>query len=172
MAYAQFIDSTYVFNNTPIDSNVDPIKVNIAIKEAQELNIKSILGQELYTKIFNDILGTGTTTGYYLTLLTDYIQRCQAYWAVYHVLPTLQYNLSNKGVTEKHSEYSESSELDKIIFLRKDAESKAQFFGQRITEYIINNAEHFPEYYQQSGLGIQPKSNNYFGGIYLPNRQK
>lgn len=172
MANVMFIDSDFIFDNTNIDKDVDILKVNVAIREAQTLNIKSVLGQSLYDKLCNDIDATGTTTGYYYTLLVDYVQIAQAYWTIYHILPYLNYNLTNKSISEKHSEFSQASDLDKVNFLIKIAESKAQYYEQRIMEYIVNNANHFPEYYTITGLGIRPKSNNYFGGLYLPPEAK
>jgi hypothetical protein len=170
MAYAKFMDSDYIFTNTNIDKNVDINKVNVCIKEAQEFNIQSVLGYDLYQKLMNDIETTGTTTGYYYTLLTEYIQICQAYWVIYHILPELNYHLTNKAVSEKHSEYSQATELDKIEYLRKVAESKAQNYERRITEYIINNSQHFPEYFTATGINIRPKSENTFGGFYFGKR--
>lgn len=163
-----FIDSNYIFDHTNIDKDVEILKVNVAIKEAQELNIQRVLGYDLYTKFVSDIKSTGTTTGYYYNLMVDYIQISHAYWTIYHILPELNYHLTNKAISEKHSEYSQATDLDKVQYLVKLAESKAQYFDQRIVEYIVNNSNHFPEYYIVSGIDrIRPKSNNYFGGLYL-----
>lgn len=168
MSYAKFISSDYVFKHTLIDSNVDPDEINKFITQAQDINIQQVIGNTLYVKLMNDIATTGTSSGKYLELLTDYIQRCQAEWVVYHSLPFLNYKLTNKSVSQKNSEHSQPSQLEDIKYLRAEVRNTAEFYSQRIREFIINNQSSFPEYFTNVNINsIRPKSNNYFGGIYI-----
>jgi hypothetical protein len=88
-------------------------------------------------------------------------------------LPYINYHLTNKSVATKSSDNGQPSSLEEIQYLRKDIESIAQFYAQRIREYIVNNPGSFMEYWATSGIDrITPKSNNYFGGIYLSRGMK
>lgn len=169
MAFAKFISTEYLFKYTILDDNIDPDLLNKFIIQAQDLNIQQVIGNTLYVKLMTDIVNTGSPSGYYLTLLTDYIQRCQAEWTVYHVFPFINYRLTNKAVSEKNSDNSNPTTLENIQWLREQVRSTAEFYSTRIREFIVNNQTQFPEYFNpdQNLLSIKPRWNNYFGGIYL-----
>lgn len=170
MAYAKFLTVQDVLDNTPIQKDVDADLINKFIDMAQDINIQECIGYSLYHSLM-DKVATDTATGHYYTLLVDYIQKAQSIWVMYHILPYLNYHLTNKSVSVKSSEYSEAAELDKIIYLRKNVESNAMFYINRLTEYLANNNGNFPELYSATGIGrIQPNNSNTVGGMYLPKR--
>ena len=173
MNKAKFITFEYLVKWTQIDENVDANIVEPSILQAQDINIQTIIGNTLYVRLMNDIITTGTTTGYYLTLMTDYIQPAQAQWAIYHSLPFLNYKLTNKAVSEKNSDYSTVAPLETLQYIRNTVRDNAEFLSTRIREYIINNQTQFPEYFSpnnQNLLSIKPSVNQYFGGVYLGGR--
>ncbi len=165
--YARLISYSYLIENTIIDSNVDADLVTKFIDIAQDTQIQQVLGFALYTAIMDKVINN-TLVGQYQFLVDNFIQRCLAHYVVYMSLPYINYHLTNKSVSTKSSDNGQPSSLEEIQYLRKDTESTAQFYAQRIREYIINNPGFFPEYWATSGIDrITPKSNNYFGGIYL-----
>jgi hypothetical protein len=168
MAFARLVSTQYLFKYTIIDDNIDPDLLNKFIIQAQDLNIQQVIGNTLYVKIMNDVVA-GTITGPYQILLEDYIQRCQAEWVVYHSMPFLNFKLTNKNVAEKNSDNSNPTSLDNIQWLREQVRNTAEFYSTRIREYIVNNQNDFPEYFnlQYNVSSIKPKPMNYFGGIYL-----
>ena len=173
MNKAKFITFEYLVKWTIMDENVDANLVEPFILQSQDINIQTIIGNTLYVRLMNDIITTGTTTGYYLTLMTDYIQPAQAQWAIYHSLPFLNYKLTNKAVSEKSSDNSAVTPLETVQYLRNTIRDNAEFLSTRIREYIINNQTQFPEYFSpnnQNLLSIKPQVNNYFGGVYLGGR--
>jgi hypothetical protein len=170
--YARFISYEFLIETTIIDSNVDANLITKFIDSAQDMHIQQVIGFSLYTTLMNKI-ADGSIAGQYQFLLDTFIQKCQAQYVVYMALPYINYHLTNKSVSTKSSDNGQPSSLEEIQYLRKDIESTAQFYAQRIREYIINNPGFFPEYWATSGIDrITPKSNNYFGGIYLDNRMK
>jgi hypothetical protein len=172
MNKAKFITFEYLVKWTIMDENVDANLVEPFILQSQDINIQTIIGNTLYVRLMNDIITTGTTTGYYLTLMTDYIQPAQAQWAIYHSLPFLNYKLTNKAVSEKSSDNSAVTPLETVQYLRNTIRDNAEFLSTRIREYIINNQTQFPEYFIGNGnvLQIRPSINQYFGGVYLGGR--
>lgn len=176
MNYARLISVEYVVNNTIIDKNVDADLINKFIDLSQDLNIQTALGYNLYQTIMSMVVNNTLTDPVninYYDLVTGWIQKCQALWVVYHILPYLNYHLTNKAISQKSSTNSQPSNLDELSFLRNDTKSMAEFYVARIREQIVNNTGLYPEYWATSGIDrIVPKSNNYFGGMYLPNRTK
>ena len=168
MTYSTFITPEYVYRWSIVDDNVDPNLIQTFIIKAQDINIQTTIGNNLYVKLMSDI-SNNTLSGYYQTLVNDYIQKCQLEWTIYHALPYINYRLTNKAVSEKKSDSSDPTELKNIQYLREDVRSTAEFLTRRITEYIINNQAKFPEFFflTPAQLQITPKLNNYFGGIYL-----
>jgi hypothetical protein len=168
MNKAKFITFEYLVKWTIVDENVDANLMEPFILQSQDINIQTVIGNTLYVRLMNDIITTGTTTGYYLTLLTEYIQPAQAQWAIYHSLPFLNYKLTNKAVSEKNSDNSTVAPLETVQYLRNTVRDNAEFLSTRIREYIINNQTQFPEYFspQLNLMSIKPQVNNYFGGIY------
>jgi len=177
MAIVRFISVEYITDNTIIDSNVDATMITKFIDEAQDINIQQVVGWSLYQKLLA-IVADGTITSNpansnYLDLMVNWLQRCQAMWVTFHILPYLNYHLTNKSVNTKNSTFSQPSGLPELTYLRADIESKAQFYVARIREQIVNNPGLYPEYWQTSGIDrINPKALNYVGGMYLPGRVK
>ncbi len=167
---AKFISFEYLTKWTQIDENIDPNILEPFIMQAQDINIQGVIGNSLYVKIMNDIATTGTTTGSYLTLLSSYIQPCQAQWTMYYALPFMNYRLTNKSVSEKNSDNSNPTTIENVQYLRSVVANTAEFLGKRIGEYICNNQNDFPEYFttDYNSKSIKGSSDTYFSGIYLP----
>ncbi|MGB5050824.1 MAG: hypothetical protein WBO46_17905 [Caldilineaceae bacterium] len=170
----RFITTQYVFDNTILDKDIDPALVTSFIDEAQIIHIQAALGYTLYQKLISDITNHGAPSGYYLTLLIDYVQKCQAYWVLYEILLYLNYKTTNKNIAVKRSDYSDAADISVVEKMIVNTRSKAEYLvAHGIREFIINNQTHFPEYYSISGLErIRPKPENYFGGLYLPGSSK
>lgn len=173
MAFAMLCSSDYVFKNTILDKNIDPELINKLIRDAQDIDIQAIIGYNLYQKLMDDVISSGTPSGIYLTLLTDFIQRALVKYVLYRSFLPINYHLTNKAVAEKSTDNDQPTQLTNIQFLMEKAKNDAQFYAVRIREYIINNIINnqgsFPEYqYGPNKLAIQPRPENYFNGIYLP----
>lgn len=85
---AQLINTDYMFKYTIVDDNVDVNLITKMIWKAQDLNVQSTLGENLYTRIMNDC---PNFTGAYLTLVKSYIQPALAEWTVYHLMPFINF---------------------------------------------------------------------------------
>jgi hypothetical protein len=164
----QFISTEYVYTYTLIEKNVDPDLITKNIWKSQDLNIQSILGQNLFTKLVNDC---PNFTGQYLTLMVDYVQPCLAEWVVYHTLPFINFRLTNKAVSTKSSDNSQPSSIDDLKWLRDQVRNNAEFYSERMRDYIKNNLTLFPEFYfNDLAFSIKPNVSNYYSGIYTSKR--
>lgn len=164
----QFISTDYVYKYSVIENNVDADLIKKFIWKAQDLNIQAAVGQNLYQKLMNDC---PNFTGYYLTLVQDYIQPAQTEWCVYHALPFINFRLTNKAVSQKSSDNSNPSGIDDLKWLRDQVRNTAEFYSERIKDYIKNNPSQFPEFYtRKDSFEVKPNKTNYFSGIYTRGR--
>ena len=165
---AQFISTDYVYKWSVIENNVDADLITKFIAKAQELNIQAAVGENLYTKLLNDC---PNFTGLYLTLVKDYIQPAQTEWVVYHALPFINFRLTNKAVSQKNSDNSNPSGIDDLKWLRDQVRNNAEFYSERIKDFIKNNPTAFPEYYTRTNtFEVRPNKSNYFSGIFTRGR--
>lgn len=166
MPTARFITPEYLYKHTIIDENVDSNYLNKFIDQAQDLSIQQTIGNALYVKLQNDI-NSNALAGYYLTLMNNYIQRATAEYALYYALPFINYHVTNKAVSKNNSDSSSASDMEELKWLRSQIKDNAEFYCERIKDYIKNNINQFPEYYGTTGENLRPTKSNYFGGIYL-----
>ena len=172
--YARFITTNYLFTRKILDPNIDVDLINMRIDDAQNINIQQVLGYGLYTKLMTDIFTTNTTTGVYYDLLVNYVQIAHARWVLFRMPEFINYRLTNKSVMEKHSDNANPTSQANIFHMKNDLRSDAEFYTQRVREFIMNNQSALPEYNNNlTRIGaLKPRSNNYFGGVYLPKYPK
>jgi hypothetical protein len=163
-----FINVDYLRDNTVINGNVDSELLEPFIVAAQNVRIESIIGTGLFNNLVTNI-DNGSITGSNKVLLDDYIQPCLIQWVVYEALPFINYKLTNKSVSTKGSDNSNSSNLNEIQYLRDNVRNTAEYMSQRVTDYLKSNTDLFPLYlsYGNTCDTIRPNSSNYFNGIFL-----
>lgn len=166
--FVQLIDTDYVFLHTTIDKNTDPGLLNPNIIVSQDTELQQIIGANLYETIMN-LVANGDIDDpskiKYKTLLNNYIQPALAHWCVWFSLPDIQYRLTNKAILSKTTDHATNTGLNELVYLRNNVKHYADFYNQRIREYIINDTSSFPEYFQSIGIDrIKPKRTTYFSG--------
>lgn len=169
MAYTQFISTDYVFTYTTIPKDVDVQVINKFIRKAQDQRIQPLLGHDLFYKLMNDFSTTGTYPGIYLTLMTDWVKNCLCDYVVYEALPSIYMSITNKSLVVKTSETSQPATLKEMEFMRNEFLNSAEWYGDRVIEFILTNQNSIPEYFTSTTTyGIRPTQTNYNSGIYTP----
>jgi len=162
-----FISSTRLKKDTALGGSVDDNLIMPYILLAQDMNILPVLGTDLYDKIKSDVQG-GTLTGAYKTLVETYIQPALVQFAFSTLAPYLRLRFSNNSVVVMGAtEQSSSASYDDIKPLMETATDAAEFYRQRLIDYLRNNSSLFSEYSSNSGADLDPTTNNYFAGIQL-----
>ena len=68
----------------------------------------------------------------------------------------------------KNSENSQPADLKDIQFLMNNFKQDAEWYGQRITKYLIENESDYPLYRANSDSDdIRPIGNNFTSSLYL-----
>jgi hypothetical protein len=162
-----FISATRLKKDTALGGSVDDNLIMPYILLAQDMNILPVLGTDLYDKLKSDVQG-GSLTGAYKTLVETYIQPALVQFAFSTLAPYLRLRFSNNSVVVMGAtEQSSSASYDDIKPLMDTATDAAEFYRQRLIDYIRNNQSSFPEFSTNSGADLDPTTNNYFAGINL-----
>ena len=161
------ISATRIKKDTALGASVDDNLIMPYILLAQDMNILPVLGTDLYEAIKTKIQG-GTLTGVYKTLVETYIQPALVQFSFSTLAPYLRLRFSNNSVVVMGAtEQSSSASYDDLRPVMETAENAAEFYRQRLIDYLKNNSSSFSEYTSNSGADLNPATDNYFAGIQL-----
>ena len=166
MAYVLFISEEKLKDSTAINLNVDVNLLLPYVRQAQKLYVEPKLGTDLYEALKTKITG-GTLTGAYKTLVDDYIGDMLPNWAFYHAIPFLRFKIENGNIYSKVSETGTALSTEEAQHLREEIRNTAEYYTERMIEYVTNNTGSFPEYNTNSGAEISPDRNAYYNGMNL-----
>lgn len=150
-------------DNTALDA-----KVRSAIFEAQEFDLRPVIGEQLYLDILaNESAGFGI----YADLMNgcnytyssrqyhhEGLKAVLAYYAYSRIIPALDENATPYGFVQKNNEFSVPVSAAKIAAKVSQAVSGAQALQARCIEYLIRNSTTFPLWY---GNSSKAKSGNF-----------
>tara|TARA_R100001594_G_scaffold77169_1_gene111790 strand:- start:1568 stop:2137 length:570 start_codon:yes stop_codon:yes gene_type:complete len=151
--------------NTTISQSVSEDLIHPVILIAQDRYILPVLGTDLFEKLKTEI--GGTPSGVYLTLLKDYVQKCLCQFTLATLYPVLRLRAVNHSVVSMNNEQGTSASYDDIKPLIDSATDMAEFYRQRLIDYLRNNTSSFPEYSSNTGSDLQPTTKNYYSGINM-----
>lgn len=166
MAEALLVTRKDIVKHTAMNGNVDTDKFIQYIKIAQDIHIQNYLGTDLFkaiqTKITDD-----TLTGDYLSLVNDWVKPCLIHWAMVEFLPFAAYTISNKGVYKHGSENADNVSKEEVDFLREKERDTAQYYTDRLINYLSFNNSKFPEYNSNNNEDVYPDKDANFEGWVL-----
>lgn len=165
MTTVQLISEAKIREFTDMNNNVDSKLISNAIREAQDIDLQRLLGTLLYNKILSDVQNN-TLTGAYKTLVDDWIQNFLLYATYYNTLEYIYMRPRNNGLlTPTGGENSESVDRAMYNVKRQSVQNKREFYAEKLTDYLIENQNSYPEisenvllYQQVADFGEQFKS--------------
>ena len=170
MAYVLFISEEKLKDSTAINLNVSTDLLLPYVRQAQKLYVETKLGTDLNQKL-KDLITAGTIGNVgneaYKTLLDDYIGDMLPNWAFYHAVPFLRFKIENGNIYSKTSETGTALSTEEAQHLREEVRNTAEYYTERMIEYICNNTSSFPEYSTNSGADVTPDQNAYYAGMNL-----
>lgn len=139
------ISEAKVRNFTSINDSVDTELIKNNIRTAQDYWLQNITGTILYQKLLSDV-DSGTLTGNYKTLVDDYIQDYLLYATYYETLEDIYLRPRNNGLLRPNGgDNSDPVERDLYDMKRQSVRNKMDYYGQRLTEYLLEEDALFPE---------------------------
>ena len=170
MSYVLFISEQKLKDSTAINLNCSNDLLLPYVRQAQKLYVEPKLGTDLTQKL-KDLIVAGTLGNVgneaYKTLVDDYIGDMLPNWAFYHAVPFLRFKIENGNIYSKTSETGNALSTEESQSLREEVSNTAQYYTERMIEYVINNTSSFPEYSTNSGADISPDQNAYYNGMNL-----
>ena len=172
MAYVLFISSEKLKSSTALNLNISSDLLLPYILQSQKLYVETKLGTDLTDKLKAEITA-GTLAGAYKTLVDDYIGDMLPNWAFYHAVPFLRFKIENGNIYSKTSETGTALSTEEAQHLREEVRNTAEYYTERMIDYVRNNTSSFPEYNTNSGADVSPDRNAYYNGMNLerPNGQ-
>ena len=162
-----YISSTRLKKDSALGGSVSDDLIMPYILLAQDMHILPILGTDLDNKLKADIQA-GTLTGVYKTLVETYLQPALVQFAFTQLMPYLRLRFVNNAVVVMGAtDQSSSATYDDLKPVMDTATDAAEFYRQRMIDYLRNNSTSFPEYTSNTGSDLNPTTNNYYAGINL-----
>lgn len=171
MAYVLFISEDKLKDSTAINMNVDVDFLLPYVRVAQKLHVETKLGTDLSDKLKAEIKA-GTLAGHYKTLVDDYIGDMLPQWSFYMCIPYLRFKIENSNIFSKTSETGTALSTEESQHLREEVRNTAEYYTERMIDYVTNNLSSFPEYSTNSGADVSPDRNAYYNGMNLERPDK
>ena len=167
MTTTLFISENKLKNFTDLNNSVDPDLLKNAVREAQDINIQRMLGYNLYQKLITDV-NNNTLTGYYLTLMNEYLQDTLLYWSYYEALESIWLRPRNNGLLIPNGGV-EASAVDSNTYdkKRQSVKNKAEWYAERMVGFLIDNQTQFPEFGTETGMEIYPDQRSQFKSPFV-----
>jgi len=161
-----FVSTDRIKKDTALGGSVDNNLLLPYILMAQDRYILPVLGTDLNNALITKIQGS-SLAGDYLTLLQTYIQPALVQFAFATVLPFLRLRMVNNSIVTMSSEQGSSVSHSDLKPLINASIDQAEFYRERLIEFIRNNTSNFPEYSSNTGADLNPTSQNYYAGLNL-----
>ena len=170
MSYVLFISEDKLKDSTAINLNVDVNLLLPYVRQAQKLYVETKLGTDLNNKL-KDLIVAGTVGAVgneaYKTLLDDYIGDMLPNWALYNCIPYLRFKVENGNIYSKTSETGTALTTEERQHLREEIRNTAEYYTERMIDYLCNNNTLFPEYGTSSGSDVDADRNAFYNGMNL-----
>ena len=174
MSYVLFISEAKLKSSTAINLNVDVAILLPYVRQAQKLYVETKIGTDLSDKL-KSLIQAGTLgdagNAAYKTLVDDYIGDMLPNWAFYHCIPFLRFRIEGGNIYSKTSETGTALSTEESQHLREEVRNTAEYYTERMIDYICNNSTLFPEYSTNTGSDVNPSKEAYFNGLHLGNRR-
>ena len=161
-----FISTDRLKKDTSLGGSVDDNLLFPYILMAQDRYILPILGTDLNNKLISDIQGS-SLAGAYLTLLQTYVQPALVQFAFATVLPFLRLRMVNNSIVTMNTEQGSSVSHQELKPLIAASIDQAEFYRERLIDYLRNNTSSFSEYSSNTGADLAPTTQNYYAGLNL-----
>ena len=103
-------------------------------------------------------------SGNYQVLLNDYVMMCTMKWTLVYFYPYLHGNLANGLIGTRNVDNMTSLSQDEVNSLIATERSNAQFYTERLINYLLYNTSLFPEYNTNTKNDMYPETQAYTEG--------
>lgn len=147
MAEILLSSEAFVKSVSSISDNLAGKYVLPSLREAQEVSLKGILGDNLLTKL-KSLVRDQTIATYADGAYKKLIDRCQyylAYVTIVEVTNKVSYKIANFGVTKSTDENLQVATQDEIAKMQYYYQSKADACCLDLQNFLLENRKDYPE---------------------------
>jgi|TARA_R100000482_G_scaffold124933_2_gene80072 hypothetical protein len=91
-------------------------------------------------------------------LVEDYIENYLAFCVKFEILPDMTYNTTSQGVVENVADFTVPVDSKKLSFLRNETYKKSETYLLKMTQFLDDNSEAFPDYCNENLGGVSKKN--------------
>jgi hypothetical protein len=149
MAKVFLISEQTIKQHTLINDNVDGVYLAPAIEMAQDIDLTSLIGQDLIDKLSELVLENKMgmdENKHYQTLLDKYITPYLCWLITSNIQIAINYKLTNSGVVENTDERIQRLSYNDSVALLNQYQHYANAYATKLLDYLCDNHEKFPEY--------------------------
>ena len=147
MAEILLSSENFIKSVTNISDNVSGKFILASLREAQEIGLKSILGDSLLEKL--KTLVQGKSIDQQDNIMYKYLlNKCQyylAYMTIVEIVYKVSYKIGNAGVVKTADENLQVASFEEIVHQKEFYQSKADFHCMEIQNYILEHRSDFLE---------------------------
>lgn len=147
MAEILLSSEAFVKSVTSASDNLSGKYILPSLREAQEIGLKGILGDDLLSKL-KSLIKAGTlddeSNAAYKTLV-DHCQYYLAYMTIVEVTNKISYKIGNFGVTKTQDENLQVATQDEIAKMQYYYQSKADSCCLALQNYLLEHKSAYPE---------------------------
>lgn len=169
MARVFLVSEATMKKNSVVNNNVDGMYLLPAIEFAQDAGLQPIIGTKLYNKLM-DLVENGSITGStdYKYLLDEYITPYLVNKVTADIQIPLSFKLRNQGVVQQTDANTYVPSMKDIQYVIQNYENKANFYSNRMSDYLRANRSKYPEYCSVDSCADMPSNKDaYNTGIFL-----
>lgn len=169
MARVLLISEKTLKENSVINNNVDGMYVLPAIEFSQDAGLQPLIGTKLYSRLMDMVEGgTIGNNNDYKYLLDEYITPFLLNKVTAEIQIPLAFKLRNQGVVQQTGENTYVPSLKDMQYVTQNYENKANFYGNRLSDFLRANRSKYPEYCKIDSCADMPSdSGAYKTGLYL-----
>ena len=154
-----------------LNANLDEEYINPAIYEAEDVYLREILGDSLYTVLWNK-KQSETLSGKYLTLVNSYIKPYLTYKVQSILVVPINFKMRNAGVVNQYDQGFSTTTVKDTAYLAEHYDGRAEFYANRLTTYLKQNASDLPEYGYSADNITNPTDSQNVTTLYLGGTRK
>ena len=139
------ISEKTIKENSLVSNNVDGKYIQNAIKTAQDISLQPIIGSKMFRKL-TQMISEDALTDEYRILLVDYIQPILVNSVMSDLVLQLTYKFRNMGTVQTTDANLIIPSLKDLQYIREDYNLKAQFYMNRLSDYLEANCTKFKDY--------------------------
>ena len=147
MAQILLTSEIFVKSITNISDNIEGKYLLSAIREAQDIRLKGILGSALLEKL-KKVVEDQATNEVINAKYKELIDKCQYYLAYQTIaeLPMkISYKLANIGTVRTIDDKVQSATREEVANVQFYYQSKADFYAHELQGFLLRNANDYPE---------------------------